>query len=261
MSKGRKAPPPTDRSTPMSAVTQRMQPAASQTNECIAVAEQAERQAVITLFAEKRTPAQTLQVAQHAAWLATNLVEQLVDTQGIACRAGCAWCCSLFVSATAPEILQIADYLRATYSADDLAALHERLVQREQQFATLTAEQRSAARLPCVLLVNGRCSVYPVRPLACGSWTSTDARRCEESWRQHWATTITANQMQLWLYGGVMLGLREGLEAYRLASEQLDLTTALRIALDTPDAADRWLAGEPIFAPARIALDAVPAAR
>jgi Fe-S-cluster containining protein len=256
VSKGRKAPPPAPPATPTSAITQRMRPADPNTNECIAVAQQAEREAVIALLAEERTPAQALQAAQHAAWFATQLADQLVDTQGIACRAGCAWCCSLFVSATAPEVLRIADYLRASSSADDLAALRERLVQREQQLAGKTAEQRSAARLPCVLLVNQQCSVYPVRPLACGSWTSTDAKRCEESWRRHWATTITANQMQLWLYGGVMLGLREGLDAYGLDSEQLDLTTALRIALDTPDAAARWLAGAPIFAPARVALRA-----
>jgi Fe-S-cluster containining protein len=220
------------------------------------VGQQAERQAVIALLSEERTPAQALQVAQHAAWFASQLVDQLVDTQGIACRAGCAWCCSLFVSATAPEILRIAEYLRATCLADDLAALRERLVQREQQFKCKAAEQRSAARLPCVLLVNNQCSVYSVRPLACSSWTSTSAQRCEESWRSRWAETITANQMQLWLYGGVMLGLREGLDACSLPSEQLDLTTALRIALDTPDAAARWLAGEPIFAPAHIALKA-----
>jgi Fe-S-cluster containining protein len=254
MSKGRKIPPPTDPSTPTSPMTQRMPTSGPHTNECIAVAQQAEREAVIARLSEERTPAQTLQIAQHATWFAIHLVEQLVDTQEIACRAGCAWCCSLFVSATAPEILQIADYLRATYSADDLAALRERLVQRVKQLQGKTAEQRSAARLPCVLLMNNRCSVYPVRPLACGSWTSTDAKRCEESWRHRWAKTITANQMQLWLYGGVMLGLSEGLAASGLASEQLDLTAALRIALDTPDAAARWLAGEPIFAPARIAL-------
>lgn len=256
MSKGRKVPPAPGRAAPLSPITQRMQADDSRNNECIAVAQQAARQAVITLLAQDRSPAQTGQVAQQAAWFATQLVEQLVDPQTIACRAGCAWCCSLFVSATAPEIIQIADYLRATRPADDLAALHERLVERELLLAGKTAEQRSAARLPCVLLVNQQCSVYPVRPLACGSWTSTNAQRCEESWRRHWAETITANQMQLWLYGGVMLGLREGLDAHGLASEQLDLTTALRIALDLPDAAERWLAGEPIFAPARVALRA-----
>jgi Fe-S-cluster containining protein len=254
MSKGRKVPPAPAGVAPMSAATQRMQAAEPRTNECIAVAQQTERQAVIELLAQDRSPAQPAQVAQQATWVAAQLAEQLVDRQAIACRAGCAWCCSLFVSATAPEVIQIAEYLRATRPAAEIAALHERLDERELLLAGRTAEQRSAARLPCVLLENQQCSVYPARPLACGSWTSTSAERCEASWRHRWAETITANQMQLWLYGGVMLGLREGLDAYGLASEQLDLTTALRIALDMPDAAERWLAGEPIFAVARVAL-------
>jgi Fe-S-cluster containining protein len=229
-------------------------PAPGQPNGAIAVAQQAEREAVIGLLAGERTPAHARQVAQHAGWFASQLVDQLADTSAVACRAGCAWCCSLFVSATAPEILLIADYLRASCSAAQLAELRERLAQREQLLAGSSPQQRSAARRPCVLLVDGSCSVYPVRPLACGSWTSTNAKRCEESWRRHWATTITANQLQLWLYGGVMLGLREGLAACELPAEQLDLTVALRIALDTPDADARWLAGEPIFAPAQVEL-------
>lgn len=249
MHKGRKAPPPA--AIPPS-IPAPMRPASGQQNSAIAVAQQAEREAVIGLLAEQRTPAHTRQVAQHASWFANQLVDQLVDTSGIACRAGCSWCCSLFVSATAPEILLIADYLRATFSSTQLGELRERLAQREQQLAGTTAEQRSAARRPCLLLIDGKCSVYPVRPLACGSWTSTSAKRCEESWRRHWATTITSNQLQLWLYGGVMLGLREGLEACELPAEQLDLMIALRIALDFPDADARWLAGEPIFAPAQV---------
>lgn len=32
-----------------------------------------------------------------------------------------------------------------------------------------------------------------------------------------------------------------------LSSPHLELTAALRIALDTPNAAERWLAGEPVF--------------
>jgi Fe-S-cluster containining protein len=237
-------------------VTQRIQPADPRDNECIEVARQTERQTVIMLFEQARGVAQARQVAQQTTWLAAQLVEQLVDRQAIDCRAGCAWCCSLFVSATALEIIQIADYLGANRTPDDIAALRERLAEREQLLAGKSAAQRSAARLPCVLLVNQQCSIYPVRPLACGSWTSTSAQRCEESWQLHWSATITANQMQLWLYGGVMLGLREGLDAYGLDSEQLDLAGALRIALDTPDTAARWLAGQPIFAAARVALRA-----
>jgi hypothetical protein len=102
---------------------------------------------VITLFAEARGPAQARQVAQQISWLAT----QQVDRQAGACRASCAWCCSLFVSVTAPEIIQIADYLRATSPVDALAALHERLA------------EHSMAQLPCVLPVIHQCSLYPAR--------------------------------------------------------------------------------------------------
>jgi hypothetical protein len=38
----------------------------------------------------------------------------------------------------------------------------------------------------------------------------------------------------------------------RLTDDLVDLTAALRIALDVPDAAERWLAGEAVFAPARL---------
>ncbi len=34
--------------------------------------------------------------------------------------------------------------------------------------------------------------------------------------------------------------------------EELELTAALRVALETPDAAARWLAGEPLFEAAKL---------
>jgi hypothetical protein len=83
------------------------------------VGQQAERKAAIELIAERRTPAQALQVVRHAEWFAA----QLVDAREIACRDRGAWCCSLLVSASAPEILQAAEYLRAQRSAEDFAAL------------------------------------------------------------------------------------------------------------------------------------------
>ena len=45
-------------------------------------------------------------------------------------------------------------------------------------------------------------------------------------------------------------GVGGGLESVGLDGEDLDLTIALRIALEAPDVGERWLAGEPVFAPA-----------
>ena len=58
-----------------------------------------------------------------------------------------------------------------------------------------------------------------------------------------------APQRQLCTF--VLDGLRAGLAEAGLAHELLELAAALRVALSVPDAAERWLEGEPVFAPAR----------
>jgi hypothetical protein len=50
----------------------------------------------------------------------------------------------------------------------------------------------------------------------------------------------------------VLDGLRAGLEEDRLDGELLELTAALRIALETPQVEQRWLSGERVFMPARL---------
>jgi hypothetical protein len=50
----------------------------------------------------------------------------------------------------------------------------------------------------------------------------------------------------------VLDGQRAGLEESRLDGELLELTAALDIALATPDATERWLAGEAVFRAARL---------
>ena len=46
---------------------------------------------------------------------------------GVACRAGCSWCCAIPVDVSAPEAVNIADHLRRTLSTDRYAALLERV--------------------------------------------------------------------------------------------------------------------------------------
>ncbi len=48
----------------------------------------------------------------------------------------------------------------------------------------------------------------------------------------------------------VLDGLVTGLKEEGLPSESLELTAALCIALDQPDAGERWLAGDSVFEPA-----------
>jgi hypothetical protein len=50
----------------------------------------------------------------------------------------------------------------------------------------------------------------------------------------------------------VLAGLRAGLGQVGLQDDVLELTSALRVALTLPHAADRWQAGEAVFAVARL---------
>ncbi len=93
-----------------------------------------------------------------------------------------------------------------------------------------------------------RCTIYDGRPLACRGANATDATQCEAA--------LNGADVQLSLYvhqANVMKAAARGLNhAERPEDGHLELTAALAIALTTPDSAARWMAGEPVFAAARL---------
>ena len=207
------------------------------------------------LLDKGRTPLTVIQVAEAAAGLADTVMqtaaEQHPPRPPLACREGCAWCCHKVVGTAAPEVLRIVQFLHEHLSPEDVSATRDRAVRLDEQRRSLQHDTWAADRLPCPLLVNGRCSVYPVRPLTCRGYNSSDARRCELSVTSRSHVSVPRSEVQHRLGTFVLDGLRSGLAEARLAGDRLELTAALRIALTVPDAADRWLRGEAVFAPAR----------
>jgi hypothetical protein len=100
--------------------------------------------------------------------------------------------------------------------------------------------------------VNRRCSAYPVRPLTCRGFNSRDAHQCELFAQPGGKATVPTYVPQLRLTTFVLDGMRAGLTETGLPGDLLELTAALRIAFEVPDAFDRWRAGEAVFAPARL---------
>jgi Fe-S-cluster containining protein len=209
------------------------------------------------LLEKSRTPLTVLQAVETAAELADAAIrtaaEQHPPRPPLACRAGCAWCCHKLVGTAAPEVLRIARFVRETFSEEDVAAVRDRADRLDEQRRSLTDDPWVAERLPCpLLLADGRCSVYPVRPLTCRGYNSSDARRCEESVTSREHVTVPKDQVQLRLGTFILDGLSSGVAEAGLAGDRLELTAALRVALTVPDAAERWLRGEPVFAAARL---------
>jgi Fe-S-cluster containining protein len=218
-------------------------------------ARRAQRVRTVEVLGRGRTPLDVIVVAEHAATVAEQAIQSAVARQPprppLACQPGCDWCCHQMVGTSAPEVFRIVAFLRQHVSAELQRATQERVVAVDEQRRSLRGDSAAARRLACPLLVDHRCSVYPVRPLTCRGFNSGNARRCEE-----WVTTrqpveIPAYLPQRRLATFVLDGLRAGLAESGLPHDLLELTAALRVALLVPDAGKRWLAGQPVFGAAR----------
>jgi hypothetical protein len=207
-------------------------------------------------FRHARTPLQVIEVTRHADAVTDEAVQvalqEMPPLAPPACREGCAWCCYTPVGIAAPEVLRIVAYLRDTLSAEQWAALRERVRLGAQQRQILGIARVRRSALPCTLLVDNRCSAYPMRPLTCRGYNSSDAQCCERALDPFSGALVPIYWPQQRLATFVLDGLRAGLVESRLDGELLELTAALHIALETPDGLERWLAGERIFAPARL---------
>jgi hypothetical protein len=222
---------------------------------CELDARRAERLRTVGILKQGRAPLQVIEVAARGAAIAADAVqqaEQIAPPPQLACQEGCDWCCYLTVGTTVPEVVRIVEYLRQSLSADELHAFRERMARLEELRRELRPAKRGDPRLPCPLLVNHRCTVYPVRPLTCWGCNSTDAGQCEAFLKSPGKTTLPDYPPRHRIAAFVLDGMRAGLSESGLKDDLLELRAALRIALDVPDALERWLAGEPVFAPARL---------
>jgi Fe-S-cluster containining protein len=207
-------------------------------------------------FRHGRTPLQVIEVVRHANVVADEAFEvALKETPPNApavCQQGCAWCCYTPVGTAAPEVLRIVAYLRETLSPELWKGFCERVRSGAQHRQTLGLAQVRRSALPCPLLVDDRCSAYPVRPLTCRGYSSSDSHSCKQSLETDGGVRVPIYWPQQRLSAFVLDGLRAGLEESLLDGELLELTAALRIALDTTDVEDRWLGGESVFSSARL---------
>jgi len=219
-------------------------------------ARRAARLQTVALLQSQRTPLPVVELAQQAVQVAEAAIRDAMTHDPpraeAACREGCAWCCYKTVGTAAPEVLRIAAYLRQTLSAEEFRVAQERAAQLAEQRRGLQRDQRSRANLPCALLVDQRCSAYPVRPLTCRGYNSSDAQQCEQSLELGRKVVVPNYAPQQRLTTFVLDGLRAGVAATRRQGDLLELTAALRIALTLPDVEARWLAGEAVFASARL---------
>lgn len=190
---------------------------------------------------------------------AGNAAIQCEGEPPLACQRGCAACCILRVSASAPEVLLVARFLRAVEPR--LKARGIDLLQQVREADAATRGQGEAARLAlrrrCPLIAQGVCVIYAVRPLACRGHASHDARACAEASAGR-RVDLPYSEGHRIVRGLVQNAMQSSLRDAGLAWGLYELHHALTLAFDAADAESAWLAGHDPLAPA--ALQDMPAA-
>jgi hypothetical protein len=215
-----------------------------------------ERAALAPVLAQRNEGA-VIEAAAQALARAEALIDAAVrmepPDQPVACKAGCSTCCSSKVLALAPEVIRVAAHLRASLDAGAFALLVERVRAVDARTHGLSRVERVEAGVPCPLLDDrGGCSVHGVRPVVCAAWNSIDVTACERHFADPASVAVAPSHRPAYeVANAVLAGLGWAAKDHGLDATPLELVAALRIALERPNAAERWLARLPVFATAR----------
>lgn len=162
----------------------------------------------------------------------------------LACRSGCNHCCVSPVSVIGPEVVLIAEYIRARFTEVAIEALVARI--QERRAIVGTAQDREVM---CPLNVDGKCSVYEVRPINCRMWHSFDEAACRRAFLAGDKTThIPRASTRADESGLVRCSAASVFSSLGIDRTDLDFIPALEIALTTGDVVSRFLRGERLFA-------------
>jgi Fe-S-cluster containining protein len=214
-------------------------------------------QAARAILSRGRSSQETLELAERAHHLTDRAILAVrnasLPSRRPVCQPGCSACCHLHVVAGPFEVILIADYVRKKFTPAAQSSLLDRIETHIQSTAGMTVETRRMARPACPLLVDDRCSVYPVRPSACRGWNSLDVAACNADLQNPAAriaapVNLTQYQVANRVYEASSLAVHESNRDART----LDLARALKIALEDPKASNRWGAGEQVFAMAAV---------
>jgi len=206
-----------------------------------------------------------LDAVLHVAWgsFETNVEAQCEGLPALDCQKGCATCCTLRVTATAPEVLMLARFIRAVHPG-----LMQRGIDLPGQIAWaddktqgLGEVDRVSVRQRCPFIAQGVCVIYQVRPLACRGLASYDRHACAQA-ASGKIDEIPYSEPHMRVRSLVQNAMQSALRDAQLAWGSYELNQSLTLALNDASLEGRWLAGEDVFASAQVAeVDAVEMAQ
>lgn len=169
------------------------------------------------------------------------------------CSAGCPACCmTAQVDATPIEAIAVSEYLRAYLEPDELYAVKARLTRVTKLREAQLNAQAPQRPLACGLLgMDGKCTVYPVRPVVCSGVFSLNQNECRKAEREakagDFSQSIPLDNEAIQATGGISGSLQRVLVEHGLDGNLYELSSAVLAAIQIPDCLERFLNREDIF--------------
>jgi Fe-S-cluster containining protein len=166
----------------------------------------------------------------------------------VACRSGCSFCCHLRVTLAPHEAIALFHFLRARIPAPLAQEIEQRVLANAEQIAHMTEEQHWLTNVKCAFLVDGRCSAYGARPMACSLHHSLDVQACEQSYANPADHSIGIRKLGVIekTAAATQAGTNQALKGLGLSDEPLELHTAVAAILRDPSLIAQWQSGGPL---------------
>lgn len=209
------------------------------------------------ILAQQPTPDGLLAVIENACWFAERTTVKYRDpkTPAVACKEGCKWCCYQTVPVTAVEVFRIARFIETEFYDEEKNKVTGKLRKLDEQTRGRTPTARDKMRIACAFLQDGRCAIYPVRPLACAEFTSFNVQDCKRAQHKGFKPdSIIHEKARMIAFHAVQQGLSVGLRAAlpKADTAPLELTAAVVCAV-SPNAETSWINGGKVFSEAHLA--------
>ncbi len=170
-----------------------------------------------------------------------SLFEQAIasfqaDGAGIACRAGCSFCCHLRVmvfSARGHRAVSLSRLQMPEGAGAGGAQAHSR---ERGTHRRAGRRGRTQTNLACGFLVDGKCSAYEARPSTCSGYHSLSKEQCEASFNHGGNLPEGIPVLSALGYVATALdaGIEQGLHAAKLDATRVELNTAVAALIRNP---------------------------
>jgi Fe-S-cluster containining protein len=170
----------------------------------------------------------------------------------IACKSGCSFCCHLRVTVAPHEAIALLHHLRSQALPGSLAReIEQRVLANADQIAHMTEEQHLSRNVKCAFLVDGTCSAYQARPMACALHHSLDREACERLYENPSDFSIGIRKLKVieQTTAATHAGTRQAFERLGLSDERMELHTAVAAVLRDQSLIERWGSGGPLLKP------------